>query len=466
MVASKFKKVGETASHNIYEHSDGHIIHECKGTPRKMADGGDVSALAAQDSSAPSFLQSMFGTPQAAPQQAPMTPMAPQAPTMGDVPDPAAAQEDPLGLGKLKDDYTQSMGEAEVSMRNQGQDKAAELMAQEPAMAKQAKQMEASRVQGQQELAKNSNEYSEFVKAVQAEHINPEHYMETRGSRKAILQGIGAFISGAGMSMHNMSGTNPVLDMIKMHITNDIAAQEANLGTKKSLLEANLRQFGNIKAAREMTQAQILGATAAQMQSLGSKSNQDLVKDQANQGAALLHAEAQQKIQGLTQQQLLMKQAFGNDGEVNGAVLNMLNPEMAKYQESHTIPGTQGHAKAPVPEAVRAKSGAYLEYKQKLAQLAKFASQNSGTLFNRSKVAEGEVLRGNAIDALRRASEGGVPREGEMKFLNSLLPSPTGYAGDWFSSPAYKRAAQSADIGHQSILQPYGLKLKPINFGK
>ena len=82
-------------------------------------------------------------------------------------------------------------------------------------------------------------------------HIDPNHYMANRSTGQKIAQAIGLFLSGIGSGMLHQE--NPMIKVLQSQIDNDIQSQKDDLAAKqnrsKTLLSANLQQFGNLKDA-------------------------------------------------------------------------------------------------------------------------------------------------------------------------------------------------------------------------
>ena len=103
----------------------------------------------------------------------------------------------------------------------------------------------------QEHFEKNLQERQDLISAVKANQINPNHYMESLGALGKIGTSIGMFLSGFGSNITHQP--NMASDFLNNQIKRDIDAQEKNLGIKETLLSYNLKTFGNIRDAMDMT---------------------------------------------------------------------------------------------------------------------------------------------------------------------------------------------------------------------
>lgn len=86
---------------------------------------------------------------------------------------------------------------------------------------------------------------------IQNNHIDPNRFINTMDGASRIATAIGLIASGMGSAMAHQS--NLAADFLHKQIDNDINAQKANLGKQENLLSANMRQFGNLRDATDMT---------------------------------------------------------------------------------------------------------------------------------------------------------------------------------------------------------------------
>lgn len=136
----------------------------------------------------------------------------------------------------------------------------------------------------QQQLQDIIAEGQGFIEDAKANHINPNHYMESLGTGQKMMTAIGLILGGAGGG----TGPNPALDFMNKQIDRDIAAQHANLGKTMSLLAANMHRFSNVRDAADMTKAMITGLYADKLDQAAASTGDLMAKARANAASGQL----------------------------------------------------------------------------------------------------------------------------------------------------------------------------------
>lgn len=191
---------------------------------------------------------------QYAPEGAPQTmqaklppPPAPPKPMLG----PETAPPDPYGVNAYQQSYMHGLESQQQGLKASADAAAAVGQAQAKLLGQQ------TAIQAQQ-----ATDYQTHFKALDAErqalladiqnkHIDPNHFINTQDGASKIATAIGLIASGMGAGMSHQS--NLAVDFLHKQIDNDIQAQKAELGKKENLLSANMRQFGNLRDATDMT---------------------------------------------------------------------------------------------------------------------------------------------------------------------------------------------------------------------
>lgn len=151
------------------------------------------------------------------------------------------------------------------------------------------------------------NERKAFQQDIMDQHIDPNRYMGSMDTGQRIMTAIGLIMGGLGGGGRG----NQAMDFLNKQIDNDIAAQKANLGKKESLLSANLRQFGNLKDATEMTRIMQHDMISAQLQKASSKASTELAKANALKMKGMLDAASAPMAQKLAMQKALSQAGQG-----------------------------------------------------------------------------------------------------------------------------------------------------------
>lgn len=246
-----------------------------------------------------------------APAPAPASIEEPQglaAPSMG-APQPPAPPTDIYGDQAFESAYTKGLNAQKQAARM-----GADAIAQEAAMNVPVIEDVATRQR--QDAERIMGEYQSLEKERKAawddynnSRIDPNHYMADMSTGKKIATGIGIMLGGMGAGMAREAG-NPVLDQLNKQIDRDLRAQEANLGKKKSLLDANLQSLGSKKDAFDMSKVMYNDIIANQIRLSAEKTKGQLAKATALKTIGQLDMESASIMQGLAQRRALM----GNQG--------------------------------------------------------------------------------------------------------------------------------------------------------
>lgn len=171
-------------------------------------------------------------------------------------------------------------------------------------------------------LEKGMNEYQDFwntaqahlqdldkerqavIQDIQTNQINPNRYFESMNTGQKISNAIGLLLGGIGGGLLHQE--NPVMKFINAQVDRDIEAQKTNLGKKNTLLEANLRQYGNMQNAINATRLHYLAMTEGMMQKAAAQSKDPLALARFTQAKASIDA---QQIP-LQRQSALLQAAF------------------------------------------------------------------------------------------------------------------------------------------------------------
>ena len=309
-------------------------------------------------------------------------------------------------------------------------------------------------------------EYDNFIKDVQNQHIDPNHYWASKSTGAKVATGLGLILGGIGGGLTHQG--NPALEFLQNNINRDIEAQKANLGKSENLLSANLKQFGNLRDATDMTRVMQQGIVLNQLKSLEAQSTDPVAKARAQQNIGVIEQHQASELGALHQRMYMMKLMSAGDqpGATPGdntqkiAALRMLgNEPMAKDLEDRSVPGV-GTAKVPVPTEARNKLVAGQDFDNKMSDLIDFANTHgtASKLTDPGLVKEMQTKAMNAQSAYREATGMGVLKMGEMPMLDKELP---GDPAELFNSvrvvPRYQAVRDSARNTLNTMKQQYGL---------
>ncbi len=367
---------------------------------------------------------------------------------------PSQAPQGAQGSNPM-DDYagavTKGLGEMEAGIRQgaAAQGKLGEMQAQQLG----------SQVQLQQQLAQNYQQhYNEldaerqaFQKDIQNQHIDPQHYMHDMGTGKKISTALGMIIAGAGAGI--LGQENPVMKYINQQIERDVDAQKANLNNKQSLLNANMRQFGNLHDATLMTNVMQRDIVANQLQQNIAKMQNPMAKAQALQQLGELHQKNAMFMNQLAASRALAnvggQGAQGGEAAVSQALnmMRMTNPERAKEIEARYVPGV-GMADIPVKDDVREQMRAHQKLDDSARDLQAFVKTHHTWLNNPldPDYNVGAQKAQNLQQLIRHGQLQTVYREGEQPLLDKMVNgNPAGFAAAFQTQPKLKELIHEND---------------------
>lgn len=168
----------------------------------------------------------------------------------------------------------------------------------------------------QEERGVLETERKALMQDIQEGHINPEKFWT--GDPKTGEGGHSRMMAGIGMILAGFNPTNrpnAAIEYIQKQMDNNLLAQQKNLDSKNNLLALNLKQFGNLKDATEMTRIMQNDVFAHQLQIAAAKAQTPLAKAAALQASGKLMAENESKFQALSANRALtsLKNTAMND---------------------------------------------------------------------------------------------------------------------------------------------------------
>lgn len=317
-------------------------------------------------------------------------------------------------------------------------------------LAKNQENIYKSQITAQQDLMNQfkahsdqlANDRKSLMDDIKNSHIDPNRYLGSMDTGRRIMTSIGLALSGMG------NNPTQVSDFLNKQIDRDIEAQKAELGKKQTLLDANFKEYGNMKDAMAMTRIQMMDIANDRMQAAAAKSNSAEAKLKAQQIGGQLDQGASQAMQQMAMNRMLMSGGQGSTDE-HGIpsdqymnALRVMKPEMAKDLEGRIVPGV-GVAKIPVPNDSRQTMIA----KQTLAQQAQdfydWAKKHSGDLSPES-INTGKTKAAELQSLYRNAINGGVFKKGEQDFIDQIIDSdPTKFFNNIRVLPKLKEVMDS-----------------------
>lgn len=372
---------------------------------------------------------------------------APQLPSIAPQTPPQAPQDsDPYGTNAYSDAYMKGLQEQKSGL--QGQAAATGVQGQQEAAA-----LQKSQDSKQQLMTHFQDSYNELDKERQAtlqdyknQHIDPNHFWSNRSTVGKIDTVIGMILGGVG------GGSNSGVDMLNRQIDRDIDGQKANLGKTENLLNANMKQFGNLRDASDMTRLMQMDIAKDQLAQAASNAKGPLEKARALQAIGALDQAAAPIQQQIAMRKTIMKGASSGSIDPEKAVEWML-PDHAKPEARKELKEAR--------DTVAFKDNLLSAFDQ-LTKLTTLGSKVKSPFANGEKI---DALKGPLTAALSKGTAGKFTEQ-DAHMLDALWPS----LKDNDSSLAVKRTQLIKLIQekmHFPVLKGnYGLDQSVMNSGR
>lgn len=425
-------------------------------------------ASAQQDVIATNQNRAAMGLP---PLPVPDIPNGPQVP--GSDMNPPQTQPDSLKAVSPQDPMASSMGDMAGMMQKGYGNEMAGINASTKAagaLGDQQAQLLNQNIQSQQNAqVAYKQQYDELEKERQAHmsdiqqgYIDPQKYWtgdsNGNGSHSRVASAIGMILAG----FNPTNKPNAAVDMLKYQMDQNIEAQKQNLGAKQNLLTANLRQFGNLREATDMTRLMQSDIMQNELKTAAAKAASPMAKAAALTAAGQLQMQYAPLQQQMAMRQSMMKLANSGNSDVGAtehmlAYMRMTNPEMAKEMESRYVPGV-GMASVPVTPAVRDQLVSHQKLDSIGNDVLNYAKTHTnlvpGTAEYNTGVQKSMILQ----QAIREGMLGTVFRESEKPLLQKFVDdNPAGAFKTISSEPKIRTILDSNRMQMNLLKKSNGL---------
>lgn len=414
----------------------------------KTVGGGVVGPVLDQ---AKGLVQGLAGVdPNAAPQQQPslQPSQQPAAPSPQQVQQMAAAPQQPNPQMQMAANEASALvrgiGEQEAGIKQQAAAQAMQAAGEMKALESAAMQAQRAQDTYNQKVSELDKQRNEITKAVEEHQIDPNRFMNNMNTFGQIRTAIGLFLGGIGAGSR---GENPALQMLQTKINQDIDAQKAMLGKKENLLNANMRQYGNLKDAQDMTRAMINDRVSMEVKKAAAQAGSPMAQAQAQMLLGKLHQETAGLMQQVGMRQALMSSGPGS--------LSQQDP--AKFVRFVVPKEQQAAAYKEVQEAQnmsKAKENILSAFNQ-LTNLNTVGNRTTSPLQTARQV---HAIKDPIVAALSKETAGRFTEQ-DAKMLDALFPS----AGDTAETITKKRKQIDHLISekmHFPVLSSYNLDIE------
>lgn len=516
----KMTHAGEKGEHAIFEHKDGHSIHVKKSalTPKmradleqlvktKMAKGGEIkqsnpkleeskkvpmaeggepnsstledtpeqivadaqSQSPMEDPEAPDQMGEMekgsFELPEsvASKDAPPVTDSQPSAspptsdpgPANPPAPQPSSSAKEDTGYGGV----LQGVNERVAGRQAQANAEQSEATQKTAAIEANNKARQAAVAHDQANMDALMQERQSILHDIKNGHIDPNKYLKDMSTVGKISTGIGLILGGIGGGLTGQE--NPALKYLNAQIDRNIDAQTKELGKNENLLSANMRQFGNLQAARDFTRINMNDALTHQIELAAAKNGGAQAQASAQQAIGQIHQDTGM-LQAKLGAQMTLNSPQSKESDVQNALqrARMLAPDTAKEFENRYVPGV-GVAQKPLSEQAVQKFNGMHEFDVAMKNLYDFAKAHSGeTKFtNPQDVRYGRALAQAAQNSYREAQGLGVYKASEAPLLEGEIPAdPTAFLNKYRVLPQYQAVIDNNKLKLNALKQSYQVR--------
>lgn len=178
----------------------------------------------------------------------------------------------------------------------------------------------------QQNLADIQTHQKQYIQDYAAGHIDPKHYQESMGGGTKAATAIGLLLGG--ISSARTGGANPAMQFLSQQIDRDIAAQQANLDKKKTLLGANQDLYKDAILGHQATRLNMNEMLDHQIQLQAAKTGSQAAQAAADQAHSKFALENASLLQNMAMRKTALEQLNNpNSGADPAALVRYLVPE-------------------------------------------------------------------------------------------------------------------------------------------
>lgn len=235
------------------------------------------------------------------------------------------------------------------------------------------------------------------------QEIDPMRAWNSRSTGSKILGIFGMLLSGVGAGMAKQE--NMAIKLLNKQIDDDIKSQEADLGKKRTVLDAYMKEYGNVRDAAQALRLDYMAMAEAQLKKIAAQSAGPIAQAKADQFSANW---ALQKSQIMTE--LASKMATQQQQQINIPGFSLVGG----YRPSDT-------------EAKDTKEmyGAYLSAAKTIDQLTGLIEKHGTEQLPTQAKKDMQMLVASLKLDTKKASQLGNLSASDYELLDSMIPDPT-----------------------------------------
>lgn len=287
-------------------------------------------------------------------------------------------------------------------------------------------------------------------------YIDPNNYWKDHSK---IMTGIGMILAG----FNPTNSPNAAVNFLKFQMEQNLNAQRENLSAKQNLLNANLRQFGNMRDAMDMTRIMQNDIVINQLKSAAAQAQSPMAKAAALQAVGQLQTEMAPMFQQFALRKAMSELSATNSPGATEKLIGMmraLNPEMAKEYEERYIPGIGLAITSKDATDLKEMRAGVLDAKAGIGKLLAISNKPFKSL-SLEDIAEADTLRQTLVGALRSPITGpGAMNEGERELLERIIANPTSiFSLDSVNKKRLETLANTLDSKFATAAQARGVSV-------
>lgn len=208
-------------------------------------------------------------------------------------------------------------------------------------LAKEQARLQEENIKFQQEHMKSyaeqrnalQSERENLMKEVRESKVDPNRFWNNLSSGQKARNIVGLIVSGFG----GQRSAEMAIGMLDKQIDQDIQMQKDEIGKKNSLLSENLRRFGDLDTAMNMTKAMHADMLAAQLDKAAANAASPMVKAKAMQAKAQLLSQYQPMIEQAAQRRAMQQMIAKAGPNADPAMFINLIPERDRDQAASEL---------------------------------------------------------------------------------------------------------------------------------
>lgn len=373
----------------------------------------------------------------------------------------AATGQDQNSQNQMMGTFQQGLEHTQAGIANEARALGAQGAAEANLLQESIQQKQDAQQYYQEHYNALDQERQGFQQDIVNQHIDPNHYMSSMGTSGRISTGIGLILGGIGGGLTHQE--NPALKFLNAQIDRDIHSQVAELGKKENLLSANMRQFGNLKDATEMTRIMQNDIVSMQLKQAAAKAMDPLAKARAMQASGKLDMDTAQ-LQGQMANRLTVQNAVGliqkdpsKAQQIIGVIQN-LDPKRAEELQKHLVPGV-GLAPTPDDAKLAKEALSRRESIQQNIMAVREMIKKKGTyeLTGSHNQDLDRRIDQIATDMAKLQDPNSVARPGEVELVKKTLAGPGVFKRDATALKVMENFSKEVDKRTDTMLRSHGL---------